>query len=72
MCVDYASVWTMISMLRLGHGLYCSMVASMAWNLWCFYGLNYAFTYPCFYDTSMGHYTWYLITCYELSLRLGF
>jgi hypothetical protein len=21
----------------------------------------------CFYDTSMGHYTWYLVTCHELS-----
>jgi hypothetical protein len=34
----------------------------------CFYGLNYAFVYACFYDTAMGHYTWYLIPCIELSL----
>jgi hypothetical protein len=25
-------------------------------------------TYACFYDTTMGHYTWYLVTCIELSL----
>jgi hypothetical protein len=23
-----------------------------------FYGLDYAFAYTCFYDTSMGHFTW--------------
>jgi hypothetical protein len=39
----------------------------MAWTLWCSYGLNYAFAYACYYDTSMGHYTWYLIPCSELS-----
>jgi hypothetical protein len=27
----------------------------------CFYGLNYAFAYACFYDASMGHCTWYLV-----------
>jgi hypothetical protein len=32
--------------------------ASMAWAMWFFYGLDYAFAYACFYDTSMGHYTW--------------
>jgi hypothetical protein len=25
-------------------------------------------TYSCFYGTTMGHYTWYLVTCIELSL----
>jgi hypothetical protein len=38
--------------------------------MWNFYGLNYAFAYACFYDTSMGHYTWYLVPCNELSLLL--
>jgi hypothetical protein len=42
------------------------MVASMAWTMWSFYGLNYAFAYACFYDTSMGHYTWYLVPCNSL------
>jgi hypothetical protein len=49
--------------------LCCSMVASMAWTMWCFYGLNYAFAYVCFYYTSMGHYTWYLVSCNELSAQ---
>jgi hypothetical protein len=31
------------------------MVASMAWNMWCLYGLNYAFAYASFYNASMGH-----------------
>jgi hypothetical protein len=44
------------------------MVASMAWTVWCLYGLDYAFAYACFYDTSMGHYTWYLVPCNELFL----
>jgi hypothetical protein len=35
------------------------------------YGLNYEFAYACFYDTSMGHYTWYLVPCIELSLISG-
>jgi hypothetical protein len=42
------------------------MVASMAWTMWSFYGLNYAFAYACFHDASMGHYTWYLVPCNEL------
>jgi hypothetical protein len=33
---------------------------------YCFYGLDYAFVYACFYDTSMGHYTWDLVACNEL------
>jgi hypothetical protein len=41
--------------------LCCSMVASLAWTMWGFYGLNYAFAYACFCDTPMGHYTWYLV-----------
>jgi hypothetical protein len=36
-----------------------------------FYGLNYAFAHACFYDTSMGHYTWYLLPCSELSHAAG-
>jgi hypothetical protein len=40
--------------------LCCSMVASMAWTMWCFYGLNYVFAYACFYDTSMDHYTFHI------------
>jgi hypothetical protein len=36
--------------------------------MWFFYGLDYAFGYACFYDTSMGHYTWYLVPSNELSL----
>jgi hypothetical protein len=40
----------------------------LAWTMWSFYGLNYAFAYACFHDTSMGHYTWYLVPCNELSL----
>jgi hypothetical protein len=46
--------WTMLP-------LCCSMVASMAWTMWCLYCLNYAFAYACFYDTSMGYYSWYLV-----------
>jgi hypothetical protein len=45
------------------------MLASMAWSTSFFYGLDNAFAYACFYDTSMGHYTWYLVPCNELSLR---
>jgi hypothetical protein len=40
----------------------------MAWTMWCCYDLNYVFAYACFYDTSMGHYKWYLVPCNELSL----
>jgi hypothetical protein len=47
------------------------MVASMVWTMWSFYGLNYAFAYACFHDTSRGHYTWYLVPCNELSLIQG-
>jgi hypothetical protein len=36
--------------------------------MWFFYGLDYAFGYACFYDTSMGHYTWYLVPSNELSI----
>jgi hypothetical protein len=54
--VDYASyvasmAWTMLP-------LCFSMLASLACTMWFFYGLDYAFAYACFYDTSMGHYTW--------------
>jgi hypothetical protein len=60
--VDYApyvapTAWTMLP-------LCCSVVASVAWTMWSFY----AFAYACFYDTSMGHYTWYLVPCNERSL----
>jgi hypothetical protein len=65
--VDYAPcvapmAWTVLP-------LCCSMLASMAWTMWFFYGLNYAFAYACFYGTSMGHNTWYLVPCNSLSLR---
>jgi hypothetical protein len=30
--------------------------------------LDYAFAYACYNDTSMGHYTWYLVPCNELWL----
>jgi hypothetical protein len=43
--------------------LCCSMVASMAWTMLCFYRLNYAFAYACLYVTSLGQYTWYLAPC---------
>jgi hypothetical protein len=46
------------------------MLASMAWTMWFSYGLDYAFAYACFYDTSMGHCTWYIVPCNELSLWL--
>jgi hypothetical protein len=59
-------MWTMLAML-LWHGRCCSLVASVAWTMWCLYGLNYAFTYACFYDTSIGHYTWYI--CNKLSAQ---
>jgi hypothetical protein len=36
--------------------LCCSMLASMAWTMWFFYGLNYVFACACFHDTSIGHY----------------
>jgi hypothetical protein len=53
------------------------VVASMALNLWCFYGLNYVTAYiclsiryicACFYDTAMVQHTWYLVTLNEFSL----
>jgi hypothetical protein len=76
MCVDYASMWTMLPMLLpmawTMLPLCCSKIASMAWTMWCFYGLNYAFAYACSYDTSMGHYMWYLVPCNELSLHHRF
>jgi hypothetical protein len=40
---------------NLHHGLWFSI-----WSV-------YACFYACFYDTSMGHYTGYLVTCMELS-----
>jgi hypothetical protein len=71
MCVDYASLWTMIPMLLpmawTMLPLVLFMVASMAWTMWSLYGLNYEFAYACFYDTFMGHYMWYLVPCSELS-----
>jgi hypothetical protein len=65
MCVDYASMWTtssMLPMLLLWPGL-CCHYAALWLLLWpglcgahhieaCFYGLNYAIAYTCFYDTS--------------------
>jgi hypothetical protein len=38
------------------------------WTVWSFHGVNYAFACACFYETSMGHYTWYLVPCNERSL----
>jgi hypothetical protein len=68
-------VWTMLLMLLKWPGL-CYRYASRAlclllWPalyLWFFYDLNYVFAYACFCDTSMGHYTWYLVTWNGLSL----
>jgi hypothetical protein len=67
--VDYAPcvapmAWTVLP-------LSCSMLASMAWTMWFFYGLNYAFAYACFFGTSMGHNTWYLVLCNEFSQEHG-
>jgi hypothetical protein len=53
--------WTML------HLCY-STAASVAYSMWCFNGLDYAFAYACFYCTSVGHCTWYLVPCNELSL----
>jgi hypothetical protein len=50
LCYLYAALWLL---LLPGLG-------------WCFCGLDYAFAYACFHDTSMGHYTWYLVPCIEL------
>jgi hypothetical protein len=64
-------LWTMLPVLLLWPGLCgalcCSMVASMAWTLWCLYGLNYVFACACFNDTSIGHCAWNLILCSDLS-----
>jgi hypothetical protein len=57
-----ASMVVSMAWTKLIHGV------SMAWTMLCFCGLNFAFTHACFYDTSMGgHYTWYLVTCNEIS-----
>jgi hypothetical protein len=40
--------------------------------MWCFYGLDNAFAYACFFEGSMGQYhTWYLVPCNELSVMLS-
>jgi hypothetical protein len=44
------------------------MLASVTWTICFFYGLDYVFAYACFCSTSMGHYTWYLVPCNEISL----
>jgi hypothetical protein len=73
MCVAHAFMQTLLPMLLLWPGLCyllcCSMLASMAWTLWSFYGLENAFAYACFYNTSMGHYTWYLVPTQKASQR---
>jgi hypothetical protein len=48
-------------------------LASMAWTMWCLYGLDclcflFWYIYAFFCDTSMGHFAWYLFPCNELSL----
>jgi hypothetical protein len=40
---------------------------TLAWTVRCLYGLDYLSVDASFYDTSMGHYTWYLVPCNELS-----
>jgi hypothetical protein len=44
-----ASMWTMLPMLLVLPGV--AMLASMAWTMSFFYGLEYAFAYACYYDT---------------------
>jgi hypothetical protein len=42
-------------------GCMCRKLCHPSW-------LDYVSAYAGFHDTSMGHYTWYLVPCNELSL----
>jgi hypothetical protein len=66
MCVDYASIWSMLTMLLESLGYVASVLF-----YGCHLGLDYLSAYACFCNASMGHDTLYLIPCNELSQPTG-
>jgi hypothetical protein len=75
-CAGAAPVWPCITLASpeaaanwaRGFTVMIPKLHSPSWTMWRFYGLKYVSAYACFYDTSMGHYTWYLVPFNELSL----